>query len=255
MDINEIDWMEVAVKANREKKEADAQLAECIVVWDKLRKTFEKDFEKLKRELKKEKAARNQDQHKWKLAHQSAHADELAALQLKLHKKEENANLPMPTPQWEKLVTLGEQDKVILKFLQKYKLCPDIDRISNRTGIDIYKLNESLCGLLHNNLIATQALNGGTWYQITPAGVYCLTRWSKMVKPKNGKLKLAIQEVCKERPHRHVENWVSIEDICKAVNTDGLDGIMKYRGVGKVFRRKLEDSIAKRGIDLSNGQC
>ncbi len=34
-----------------------------------------------------------------------------------------------------------------------------------------------------------------------------------------------------------------------------LDGIMKYRGVGKVFRRKLEDSINKRGIDLRTGQC
>ena len=244
MDINEIDWMEVAVKVNREKKESDAQLAECIVVWDKLRKKFEKDFTKLKSELKKEKANRDRDQHKWTLAH----ADELADLQRKLDKKERNAALPMPSPQWEKLVTLGEQDKVILKFLQRYKLCPDIDRISSRTGISIYKLNESLCGLHNNNLIATQALNGGTWYQITPAGVYCLSRWSKLVKP--NKLKLVVQELCDERNLGYM-----CEDICNAVNTEGLDGVMKYRGVGKVFRRKLEDSITKRGIDLSNGQC
>tara|TARA_Y100000310_G_scaffold323780_1_gene384687 strand:- start:9329 stop:10090 length:762 start_codon:yes stop_codon:yes gene_type:complete len=253
MDINEIDWMEVALKTNQEKKKADAQLAECIVVWDKLRKKFEKDFAKLKSDLKKEKATRSQDQHKWKLAHQSAHADELADLRRKLEKKQANASRPMPTPQWEKLVTLGEQDKVILKFLQKYKLCPDIDRISSRTGIDIYELNESLCGLLRNNLIATQDFNGGTWYQITPAGVYCLTRWSKMVKPKNSKLKLAIQEAIKELPRQ--SRLVPIEDLCSTIITDGLDGIMKYRGVGKVFRRKLEDSITKRGIDLRTGQC
>ena len=250
MDIEEIDWMEVAVKANQEKKEANARLQGCITEWDNLRQAFEKDLVKLKRQLKKEKDRNSYDA----LEEEQAH-NEIRDLRRKLEKKQANASRPMPTPQWEKLVTLGEQDKVILKFLQKYKLCPDIDRISSRTGIDIYELNESLCGLLRNNLIATQDFNGGTWYQITPAGVYCLTRWSKLVKPKNSKLKLAIQEVCKERPHRHVENWVSIEDICEAVNTDGLDGIMKYRGVGKVFKRKLEDSITKRGIVLRTGQC
>jgi len=248
MDIEEIDWMEVAVKANQEKKEANARLQGCITERDNLRQAFEKDLVKLKRQLKKEKDRNSYDA----LEEEQAH-NEIRDLRRKLEKKQANASRPMPTPQWEKLVTLGEQDKVILKFLQKYKLCPDIDRISSRTGIDIYELNESLCGLLRNNLIATQDLNGGTWYQITPAGVYCLTRWSKMVKPKSGKLKLAIQEAIKELPRQ--SRLVPIEDLCSTIITDGLDGIMKYRGVGKVFKRKLEDSITKRGIDLRTGQC
>lgn len=243
MDIEEIDWMEVAVKANQEKKEANARLQGCITERDNLRQAFEKDLVKLKRELKKEK-----DRNSYDILEEEQAHNEIRDLRRKLEKKEENASRPMPTPNWVKLVGLGEQDKAILKFLQKYKLCPDMDRISSRTGISIYDLSNLLNGLLHNNLIATQDLNGGTWYQITPAGVFCLSRWSKLVKPKKEKLKLAIKEVCEEIPRR--SRMVPIEDLCSTIITDGLDGVMKYRGVGKVFRKRLEDSITKRGIAL-----
>ena len=244
MDINDIDWMEVAVSAKRNHDASEE-------AWDELRDELEDAIYSLKEENKKLKAEKAE-------ANQPLSAklrEEVVELRKKLSHKEENASRPMPTPSWEKLVKLGKQDKVILKFLRNYKLCPDIERVSSRTGIDLGKLHPLLTDLLEKNLIACQVFNGGAWYQITPAGVYCLARWSdlaKLEKPRSSDeaLKLAVEEVCSDRWHTG-RLRVSADDLCKEMEAGGMKAIMKFYCVGKVFKQKLEDSMARRGVKLS----